>query len=87
MSIQTDFKWNSSATNGGTGATLGEAPTDELLGEMDGRGETVVVVAFDAGGEPRVAVAAPGDAEAREAARKAAGALTLFAEDRKDSAE
>jgi len=66
---------------------LSEAPSDELLSEMDRHGETVVVVKYDARGEPHVAVVAPGDAEAREAARKAVEALTLFAEDRKDSAE
>jgi hypothetical protein len=54
---------------------------------MDCHGETVVVVKFVARGEPRVAAAPPGDAEAREAARKAAEVLSLLAEDRKDSAE
>jgi hypothetical protein len=87
MAIRTTLKRSSSAANEGMGATLGEAPCDELLSEMDRHGETVVVVKFDARGEPRVAIASPGDAEAREAARKAAEALTLFAEDRKDSAE
>jgi hypothetical protein len=87
MAIRTGLKWNSSVSSEGMGAMLSEAPSDELLSEMDRHGETVVVVKFVAHGEPCVAVVAPGDAEAREAARKAAEALTLFAEDRKDSAE
>jgi hypothetical protein len=87
MCIQTGLKWHLSVTNDKMPATLSETPVDELLREMDGRGTPVVVVVFAAGDEPRVAVAAAGDSEAREAARKAAAALTLFAEDRKDSAE
>jgi hypothetical protein len=87
MSIQTDPKWNLPGADDRTSATLSAEPADDLLREFDARGEQVVVVTFGGDGEPRVAVAAPGDSEARETARKAAEALTLFAEDRKDSAE
>src|SRR5467141_1428026 len=87
MSIQHDPKWNQSVREDGVLATMSDTPLDDLLREMDGRGEPMVVVTFANDGEPCVAVAAPGDAEAREAARKAAVALTRFSEDRKDSAE
>jgi hypothetical protein len=66
---------------------MSKASADDMLRELDRRGEPAAVVTFGSDGEPQVAVTAPGDSEAREAARKAAAAMARFAEDRQDSAE
>ncbi|HVC96151.1 MAG TPA: hypothetical protein VND64_20885 [Pirellulales bacterium] len=88
MPIQRDAHCELPAENeAGTQARTSAASADDMLRELDRRDKPAVVVTFAGDGEPQVAVAAPGDSEAREAARKAAEALARFAEDRKDSAE
>jgi len=88
MPIQRDAHCDLPAENeAGIPERTSTASADDMLRELDRRDEPAVVVTFASDGEPQVAVAAPGDSEAREAARKAAAALARFAEDRQDSAE
>lgn len=84
MPILHDPLWESQPPGGDP---VIEQTAEGMLEELDQRGETAVIVTFGSDGEPQAAVAAPGDTEAREAARKAIEALSRFSEDRNDSAE